>query len=109
MEWNPGELIWFDPGIGHWLPGEVLECHKSANVLTVQAVINGKVGSLLFIILSSSEIQKLLMLYLYLYNVFDIRFEMVFLINFAFYFMFLLPSPVIDTGTYSYLLSIKLK
>lgn len=43
MEWNPGELVWFDPGIGHWLPGEVLECHKSANVLTVQAVINGKV------------------------------------------------------------------
>lgn len=43
-EWAPGELIWFDPGIGHSLPGEVLECHKSANVLTVQAVINGKVS-----------------------------------------------------------------
>lgn len=49
MEWNPGELIWFDPGIGHWLPGEVLECHKSANVLTVQAVINGKVCIKLFL------------------------------------------------------------
>jgi myosin-15 len=42
MEWNTGDLIWFDPGVGHWLPGEVLECHRSANVLTVQAVINGK-------------------------------------------------------------------
>ncbi|KAJ8956705.1 hypothetical protein NQ318_014060 [Aromia moschata] len=42
MEWNTGDLIWFDPGIGHWLPGEVLECHRSANVLTVQALINGK-------------------------------------------------------------------
>ncbi|VEN63077.1 unnamed protein product [Callosobruchus maculatus] len=42
MEWNPGDLIWFDPGVGHWIPGEVLECHRSANVITVQAVINGK-------------------------------------------------------------------
>ncbi|KAF5306868.1 hypothetical protein FQA39_LY00098 [Lamprigera yunnana] len=42
MEWSTGDLIWFDPGVGHWLPGEVLECHRSANVLTVQALINGK-------------------------------------------------------------------
>ncbi|KAJ8922961.1 hypothetical protein NQ315_001507 [Exocentrus adspersus] len=42
MEWNTGDLVWFDPGVGHWLPGEVLECHRSANVLTVQAFINGK-------------------------------------------------------------------
>ncbi|XP_076273553.1 unconventional myosin 10A isoform X2 [Rhynchophorus ferrugineus] len=42
MEWNPGDLIWFDPGLGHSIPGEVQECHKSANVITVQAVINGK-------------------------------------------------------------------
>ncbi|KAK4873712.1 hypothetical protein RN001_013072 [Aquatica leii] len=42
MEWVTGDLIWFDPGVGHWLPGEIIECHRSANVLTVQAVINGK-------------------------------------------------------------------
>ncbi|KAB0792987.1 hypothetical protein PPYR_12607 [Photinus pyralis] len=42
MEWATGDLIWFDPGVGHWLPGEILECHRSANVITVQAVINGK-------------------------------------------------------------------
>ncbi|XP_030752101.1 unconventional myosin-XV isoform X2 [Sitophilus oryzae] len=42
MEWNPGDLIWFDPGLGHSIPGEVQECHKSANVITVQAVISGK-------------------------------------------------------------------
>ncbi|XP_050297745.1 unconventional myosin-XV isoform X2 [Anthonomus grandis grandis] len=42
MEWNAGDLIWFDPGLGHSIPGEVLECHRSANVITVQAVINGK-------------------------------------------------------------------
>lgn len=47
MEWTTGDLIWFDPGVGHWLPGEVLECHKSANILTVQAVINGKVKNIL--------------------------------------------------------------
>lgn len=41
-----GELVWFDPGVGHALPGEVLEYHKPAQVLTVQAVIAGKVSSL---------------------------------------------------------------
>ncbi|OXU27998.1 hypothetical protein TSAR_007655 [Trichomalopsis sarcophagae] len=41
---NPrtGELVWFDPGVGHVLPGEVLEYHRAANVLSVQAVIAGK-------------------------------------------------------------------
>ncbi|XP_045475987.1 unconventional myosin-XV isoform X2 [Harmonia axyridis] len=42
MEWITGDLIWFDPGVGYWLPGEVLECHRTANVLTVQATVNGK-------------------------------------------------------------------
>jgi len=37
--------VWFDPGVGHVLPGEVLEYHKPAQVLTVQAVIAGKVSS----------------------------------------------------------------
>ncbi|BES99216.1 MyTH4 domain [Nesidiocoris tenuis] len=41
-ELGKGELIWFDPGVGHVLPGEVLEYHKPAQVLTVQAVIGGK-------------------------------------------------------------------
>lgn len=36
--------MWFDPGVGHVLPGEVLEYHKPAQVLTVQAVIAGKVS-----------------------------------------------------------------
>lgn len=35
--------MWFDPGVGHVLPGEVLEYHKAAHVLSVQAVIAGKV------------------------------------------------------------------
>lgn len=35
--------MWFDPGVGHVLPGEVLEYHRAANVLSVQAVIAGKV------------------------------------------------------------------
>ncbi|XP_043281933.1 unconventional myosin-XV isoform X2 [Venturia canescens] len=41
-EWQKGELVWFDPGVGHVLPGEVLEYHRAANVLSVQAVIAGK-------------------------------------------------------------------
>ncbi|KAG7210136.1 hypothetical protein KM043_011698 [Ampulex compressa] len=46
--WNikTGELVWFDPGVGHVLPGEVLEYHRAANVLSVQAVIAGKVCTL---------------------------------------------------------------
>ncbi|XP_076234476.1 unconventional myosin 10A [Calliopsis andreniformis] len=42
--WNikTGELVWFDPGVGYVLPGEVLEYHRAANVLSVQAVIAGK-------------------------------------------------------------------
>ena len=35
-----GDLVWFDPGVGYVLPGEVLEFHKAAQVITVQAVIN---------------------------------------------------------------------
>ncbi|XP_077262617.1 unconventional myosin 10A [Temnothorax americanus] len=41
-DWQKGELVWFDPGVGHVLPGEVLEYHRAANVLSVQAVIAGK-------------------------------------------------------------------
>lgn len=52
-EWSTGDLVWFDPGVGHWLPGEVLENHRSANVLTVQAVINGKVRIVLLSSLSN--------------------------------------------------------
>ncbi|KAI5728009.1 hypothetical protein M8J77_010051 [Diaphorina citri] len=40
-----GELVWFDPGVGHVLPGEVLEYHKPAQVLNVQAVIAGKLAN----------------------------------------------------------------
>ena len=40
-EFHPGDLVWFDPGVGYVLPGEVVEFHKAAQVITVQAVING--------------------------------------------------------------------
>lgn len=35
--------MWFDPGTGLMLPGEVIEYHRAAQVLTVQAVIAAKV------------------------------------------------------------------
>ena len=38
---RPGDLVWFDPGVGYVLPGEVVEFHRAAQVITVQAVING--------------------------------------------------------------------
>lgn len=38
--------MWFDPGIGYVLPGEVLEYHRAGQVVTVQAVIAGKVSHL---------------------------------------------------------------
>jgi myosin XV len=46
MEWSMGDLIWFDPGLGHPLPGEIQEVHRAAQVIIVQAVINGKVNKL---------------------------------------------------------------
>ena len=39
-----GDLVWFDPGVGHVLPGEVMEFHRAAQVLTVQALIAGTVS-----------------------------------------------------------------
>lgn len=46
MEWNQGDLVWFDPGgLGHPLPGEIQEVHQAAQIIVVQAVINGKVGA----------------------------------------------------------------
>ena len=29
---SPGDLVWFDPGVGYVLPGEVLEFHQAAQV-----------------------------------------------------------------------------
>merc|ERR1719259_1195779 len=36
-----GDLVWFDPGLGYVLPGEVVEYHRGGRVVTVQAVIGG--------------------------------------------------------------------
>lgn len=47
MDWTTGELVWFDPGLGHWLPGEILEAHKPSGTLTIQALINGKVSNII--------------------------------------------------------------
>ncbi|XP_062707917.1 unconventional myosin-XV [Aedes albopictus] len=42
MDWSTGDLVWFDPGLGHPLPGEILEVHRAAQIIIVQALINGK-------------------------------------------------------------------
>ncbi len=31
-EFTSGDLVWFDPGIGYVLPGEILEFHRPAQV-----------------------------------------------------------------------------
>lgn len=46
MDWSEGDLVWFDPSLGHPLPGEIQEVHRAAQVTIVQALINGKVGIL---------------------------------------------------------------
>ena len=33
-DFQRGDLVWFDPGIGYVLPGEVIEFHKQAQVST---------------------------------------------------------------------------
>ncbi|XP_071526723.1 unconventional myosin-XV isoform X1 [Panulirus ornatus] len=43
MEYEKGDLVWFDPGLGYVLPGEVMEFHRAGQVITVQALIGGKV------------------------------------------------------------------
>lgn len=48
MEWSEGDLVWFDPGLGHPLPGEIQEVHRAAQVIIVQAMINGKVCCYLY-------------------------------------------------------------
>lgn len=45
MDWSTGDLVWFDPGLGHPLPGEILEVHRAAQIIIVQALINGKVSN----------------------------------------------------------------
>ncbi|XP_061392176.1 LOW QUALITY PROTEIN: unconventional myosin-XV [Musca vetustissima] len=42
MDWSEGDLVWFDPGVGHPIPGEIQEVHRAAQVIVVQAVIKGK-------------------------------------------------------------------
>ncbi|XP_028967897.1 unconventional myosin-XV-like [Galendromus occidentalis] len=37
-----GDLIWFDPGVGYSLPGEVVEFSKPAGVIIVQAIVAGQ-------------------------------------------------------------------
>lgn len=50
MEWSEGDLVWFDPSIGHPLPGEIQEVHRAAQVTIVQAMINGKVSHFSFLV-----------------------------------------------------------
>ncbi|XP_022668747.1 unconventional myosin-XV-like isoform X2 [Varroa destructor] len=39
---DPGELVWFDPGVGYSLPGEVVEFSAPAGVVIVQAIVAGQ-------------------------------------------------------------------
>lgn len=59
MEWSEGDLVWFDPNIGHPLPGEIQEVHQAAQVIIVQALINGKVSTILEIEFISIEYQRM--------------------------------------------------
>lgn len=40
---RPGDLVWFEPGIGFPLPGEVLEIHEAAQITVIGTSIDGKV------------------------------------------------------------------
>ena len=39
-EFRPGELVWFDPGVGYVLPGEVVEFHRAAQVSNTLSMSN---------------------------------------------------------------------
>lgn len=69
MEWSEGDLVWFDPNIGHPLPGEIQEVHQAAQVIIVQALINGKVSEIFgFLYLFSMKKNIVKMLFLKLSN-----------------------------------------
>lgn len=38
-----GDLVWFEPGLGFPLPGEVKEVHHAAQIIIVSAIIDEKV------------------------------------------------------------------
>ena len=42
-EFARGDLVWFDPGIGYVLPGEVIEFHQQAQVRVTGAICRIKV------------------------------------------------------------------
>lgn len=46
INFNPGDLVWFEPGIGFPLPGEVLEIHTAAQIIIIAASVDGKVKKL---------------------------------------------------------------
>lgn len=41
-DFQPEDLVWFDPGVGYSLPGQVVEFSRPAQVVTVRAVVSGK-------------------------------------------------------------------
>ncbi|XP_064096637.1 unconventional myosin-XV-like isoform X2 [Macrobrachium nipponense] len=56
MEYVKNDLVWFDPGLGYVLPGEVIEYHRAGQVITVQAVIGGK--SQVFTLTNLSSVRR---------------------------------------------------
>ena len=38
-DFRPGDLVWFDPGVGYVLPGEVVEFHRAAQVKPVKPFV----------------------------------------------------------------------
>lgn len=46
MSYNKGDLVWFDPEIGYYLPGQVIDYSMAAQVVTIEANIDGEVSQL---------------------------------------------------------------
>lgn len=44
LDLKPGDLVWFEPGIGFPLPGEIQEVHDAAQIVIIAATIDGKVN-----------------------------------------------------------------
>lgn len=68
MDWTTfksGDLVWFDPNNnGFHIPGEIQEVHHAAQVLTVDAVIDGKVSFHTYLF----SLRKFIMLQLLFYK-----------------------------------------
>lgn len=47
-QFQAGDLVWFDPDVGYFLPGIVVDFSRGAQVATIESEIGGQVSGYVF-------------------------------------------------------------